>query len=68
MQQITLTAPKISCGHCKMAVESAASALSGVSSVSADPETKKIEVTWDENVVSLDDIRKAIAEAGYPTD
>jgi len=68
MQQITLSAPKISCGHCKMAVESAAGALAGVSSVTADPETKMIEVAWDESVVTLDEIRKAIADAGYPTD
>lgn len=68
MQQATLTAPKMSCGHCKMAVESAAGALAGVDSVTADPETKQIEVSWDENAVSLEEIRKVIAEAGYPTE
>ncbi len=68
MQQTTLTAPKISCGHCKMAVESAAGQLPGVTSVTADPETKKIELTWDESLVSLEDIRRAIEEAGYPTE
>ncbi|RJQ43601.1 MAG: copper chaperone [Gaiellales bacterium] len=66
--QATLTAPKMSCGHCKMAVESAGQALDGVSSISADPDTKKIEVTYDENVVSLDAIRQAITEAGYPAE
>lgn len=68
MQQTTLTAPKISCGHCKVAVETAARGLAGVASVAVDPETKKIELTWDDNVVTIDEIKKVIAEAGYPTD
>ena len=68
MQQITLTAPKMSCSHCKMAVESAASSLAGVSSISADPDTKKVEVAYDESMVSLDAIKQAITEAGYPVE
>lgn len=66
MQQTVLTAPKMSCGHCKMAVESAAGSIAGVSEVKADPQTKKIEVSYDETVVSLEEIKKAIAAAGYP--
>ena len=68
MQEAILTAPKISCGHCKMAVESAAGALAGVSAVTADPETKQVAVSWDESVVSLDEIRQAITAAGYPAE
>ncbi|MHB1389725.1 MAG: cation transporter [Thermoleophilia bacterium] len=68
MQQTILTAPKMSCGHCKMAVESATSALAGVSAVSADPETKKIDVSWDESLVALEDIKQAITAAGYPAE
>lgn len=68
MQEVKLTAPKMSCGHCKMAVEAAAGGLTGVESVTADPGSKEIDVTWDENVVSLEEIKKAIAEAGYPAE
>ncbi|MBE0428616.1 MAG: heavy-metal-associated domain-containing protein [Thermoleophilia bacterium] len=68
MEEVVLNSSKMSCGHCKMAVENAAGALAGVSSVSADPESKRIEVTYDENMVSLDAIKKAIAEAGYPAE
>jgi len=68
MQEAVLTSSKISCGHCKMTVEGAASALEGVSKVNADPETKKIEVAFDEGKVTLDQIRKAIEDAGYPTE
>jgi copper chaperone CopZ len=51
-----------------MAVEAAAGGLTGVESVTADPGSKEIDVTWDENVVSLEEIKKAIAEAGYPAE
>lgn len=68
MAQVTLRAPKMSCGHCKMAIENAGGALEGVSSISADPDSKNVEITYDEGVVSLDAIRQALAEAGYPAD
>lgn len=68
MKQVILTAPKMSCGHCKMSVEGAAGGLSGVDSVSADPQTKKIEITYDESNVSLDEIKQAIEAAGYPVE
>ena len=68
MKNVTLTAPKMSCGHCKVAIENAGSALAGVSSIDADPESKKVEVSYDDGVITLEEIRKAIEEAGYPTD
>jgi copper chaperone len=68
MQQATLNVPKMSCGHCKMAVETAGRSLAGVAAIKADPETKKVEVSYDEGAVSLEDIRKAIADAGYPVE
>ncbi len=68
MQQTVLTSQKISCGHCKMTVESAGNALDGVESITADPETKKIEVSYDEGKVTLEESRKAIENAGYPTE
>lgn len=68
MRQVILTAPKMSCGHCKMAVETAVGGLAGVATVTADPATKKIEVSFDESAVSVEEIKRAAAEAGYPAD
>lgn len=68
MQQAVLVSPKISCGHCKMTVESAVGSLAGIESVSADPETKVVEVSFDESQVSLEEITKAIEDAGYPVE
>lgn len=66
--KITLTAPDMSCNHCKMTIESAVKELSGITSVNADPNTKKVIVEFDEHVISLDDIKGVIAEAGYDVD
>lgn len=60
-----LTAPAMSCGHCKMTIEKAVRALDGISSVNADPATKKVVVEFDESSTTIDDIRKAIEDAGY---
>lgn len=68
MQQAELTSQKISCGHCKMTVESAGRSLEGVESITANPETKKVEVSYDESKVTLDEIKRVIEEAGYPVD
>ena len=60
---VTYTVPDMSCGHCKAAVEQELSALSGVSSVDVDLDTKLVTVTGEH----LDDeaLRAAIEEAGY---
>lgn len=68
MKEAVLVSTKISCGHCKMTVESTGNSLEGVSSISADPETKKIEITYDENVITLDEIKQAMDKAGYPAE
>jgi copper chaperone len=60
-----LTAPDMSCNHCKMTIEKAVKELDGVTSVNADPNTKKVTVEFDEKEVSLDDIMDVIVEAGY---
>ena len=63
--KLTLTAPDMSCNHCKMTIESAVKELSGIKYVNADPNTKKVTVDFDENEVSLDDIKSVIEDAGY---
>ena len=68
MQEVTLNVPKMSCGHCKMSVENAGGSLDGVKSINADPQTKAVDISYDESAVSLDEIRKALAEAGYPAE
>lgn len=60
-----LIAPAMSCNHCKMTIEKAVNALEGISSVNADPATKKVVVEFDESSTTIHDIKKAIEDAGY---
>jgi copper chaperone len=63
--KLTLTAPDMSCNHCKMTIENAVKELSGIKQVNADPNTKKVTVDFDEKTVSIDDIKSVIEDAGY---
>jgi copper chaperone len=63
--KLTLTAPDMSCSHCKMTIEKAVKELTGIKYVNADPDTKKVTVDFDESKVSLDDIKSVIVTAGY---
>ncbi len=55
----------MSCGHCKTAVEQELNGLSGVEISNADLERGTVEVAYDEDLVTIDDIRGAVEEAGY---
>jgi copper chaperone CopZ len=66
MEHATVTAPDISCGHCVATVKSAVGALPGVAGVTADETTKRVEIDFDPNRVSLAQIEAALDEAGYP--
>lgn len=61
--EITYSVPGMTCGHCTAAVEAEVGQVPGVSTVTADLETKQVAVTGED----LDDaaLRAAIDEAGY---
>ncbi|MFP4475805.1 MAG: heavy-metal-associated domain-containing protein [Desulfatibacillaceae bacterium] len=67
MAEKTFTIPKISCGHCVMAVKNELSDLDGVRSVEGTPDTRKVTVVWD-NPATEEDIRRALAEIDYPAE
>jgi copper ion binding protein len=66
MTTITLTAPDISCDHCKQTVEREVGALSGVRTVSVDVPTKQVSVTFDDTATSRAEIESTLDDAGYP--
>ncbi len=66
MEQVTLTAPDISCAHCVKTIEEEVGALAGVSDVEANEATRQVKVHFDPSRVSLAQIEAALAEAGYP--
>lgn len=60
---LTFTAPSMSCGHCVAAITAEVTQVPGVVDVAINLETKAVVVTGD----GLDEsaIRAAIVEAGY---
>ena len=66
MEHVTLTAPDISCGHCVATVQDAVGKLAGVASVKADESTKQVQVAFDPNRVTVEQIEAQLDDAGYP--
>ncbi|MDI3480500.1 MAG: copper chaperone [Tepidanaerobacteraceae bacterium] len=62
---ITLKVEGMSCAHCKKAVETSVGALPGIFKVEAEVSHGKVDVSFDPSKVKLDDIKKAIEDAGY---
>lgn len=58
-----LEVDKMSCGHCVAAVTKAVKALDSEAKVDIDLAGKQVKVDTD---AELDDVREAIAAAGYP--
>jgi copper chaperone len=65
MTEKTFKVPEMSCGHCKAAVEGELNKLSGVERADADVERGTVEVSYDEETVTTEDLKGAIEEAGY---
>ena len=66
LEDVRLTAPDVSCGHCVATIKGMLSTLPGVARVEANPDTKRVDVSFDPNRVSLNQIAAALDEAGYP--
>ncbi|SET03321.1 copper chaperone [Oceanobacillus limi] len=63
--QTTLDVTGMTCGHCKMSVEGALNELEGVSGVEVDLGTGKVQVTYDDSKVNLDQLKEAVEDQGY---
>lgn len=65
METITLSIPNISCNHCVMTVKRESGFVDGAEFVTGDVDKKTVtfQVAGDE---ALQELKKALAEAGYP--
>ena len=63
---LTRTAPDISCDHCARAISSALGALDGVTSVAVDVEQRRVDVEYDAESATVEQIDAALEEEGYP--
>jgi copper chaperone CopZ len=66
VEEVTLTAPDISCDHCIAAIRKALSKLAGVQFLAGNPQTKQVTIRYDPAVVELTAIEKVMEEEGYP--
>ncbi|HET6598211.1 MAG TPA: copper ion binding protein [Anaerolineales bacterium] len=67
MTTVTYTVPAIHCGHCIHTIEMEVGELSGVQSVKADENTKKVQITFDAPA-SEEKIKELLAEINYPAE
>jgi copper chaperone len=65
MTDVLLQAPEIHCDHCKMNIEGAVGVLDGVDSVHVAIADATVRVSYDESLLELSSIKKAIEEQGY---
>jgi copper chaperone len=66
MNTVTLTAPDISCEHCKATIEREVGAMDGVQAVSVDVPSQHVTVTYDPAQLTDSDIVARLDEEGYP--
>jgi copper chaperone len=66
MVTATLNVPNISCEHCERAVKSALSPLRGVRDVRVDIPGKRVRVSYDEGVITVEDMKQALQREDYP--
>ncbi|MCB9326463.1 MAG: heavy-metal-associated domain-containing protein [Lewinellaceae bacterium] len=56
------------CGMCENRIEGALKNVKGIQSADWDVDTKMMAVQFDNEVISLDEIKKKIADVGHDTD
>lgn len=65
---VTLTVPGMTCPACPITVKKALSKVEGVSQVDVIFEKREAVVTFDDAKTSVDALRKATTDAGYPSE
>lgn len=65
MMQTTLDVRGMTCGHCESAVKGALEGLEGVQGVEVNLGTGKVDVTYDDTKVTIQDMRDAVEDQGY---
>lgn len=66
-QTVKLSVPGMSCASCPYMVKQAISTVDGIKVVEATMEDRSATVTFDDALTSIDEIREATANIGYPS-
>lgn len=65
MQKKQFIIPNISCSHCVRTITNELTEIKGVSKVTGNPESKQIEVDFDD-ALSIETILATLKDIGYP--
>ena len=65
IKKVKLSIEGMHCGSCAMGIQMLLQNTDGVLESSADYDSKSGEVEYDEEKISFDDMKKAIADLGY---
>ncbi|MFP7479418.1 copper chaperone CopZ [Terribacillus saccharophilus] len=65
MEHVTLNVEGMSCAHCVNSIEGNVGQLNGVDNVKVNLDDAKVEVAFDSNAVTLQEIKDVIEEQGY---
>jgi mercuric ion binding protein len=65
-QTVTLDVKNMTCAVCPITVKKALEKVAGVTSATVNFDKKQAQVTFDDGVATVDKLREATANAGYP--
>ncbi|PAD36089.1 MULTISPECIES: copper chaperone CopZ [Terribacillus] len=63
--EMTLQVNGMTCGHCEKAVKGALGELEGIQGVDVDLASGKVDVVYDDTLVTKNEMKEAIEEQGY---
>ena len=67
-RSVVLSVPGMKCPACPVTVMVALKRVEGVKSADVDLESKLAEVTYDDQLTSISQLRKATENAGFPSE
>lgn len=66
-QTVVLSVPGMTCSVCPITVKKSLAKVEGVITAESEFETKTATVTFDDTRTSIEALRKATADVGYPS-
>ncbi|MFJ6412201.1 copper chaperone CopZ [Terribacillus saccharophilus] len=63
--EMTLQVNGMTCGHCEKAVKGALGELEGIQGVDVDLASGKVDIVYDDTLVTKNEMKEAIEEQGY---
>jgi mercuric ion binding protein len=67
LQTVTLQVENMTCSICPITVKKALEKVPGVASATVNFDRKQAKVTFDDSLTTVDQLREATANSGYPS-